>query len=150
METVSQEFAHIPDPRRANAKYPLTDVLCSAFAMFSLKSPSLLDFDQRTKVESENLKSVYHIGAIPSDTQLRAALDPVDPTPLRQMFRPLFDSWQRAGVVKEYHFWRDYILVAVDGVEHFSSRQIHCDHCLTRTLRDGTTCYHPALTSIAR
>lgn len=144
METMSQAFANFSDHRRANAKYPLTDFLGSAFAMFSLKSPSLLAFDERTKVESENLQNLYHLGAIPSDTQMRAALDPVDPQPLREIFAPLFATLQRAGVVKEYHFWQDSVLVAVDGVEHFSSSQIHCAHCLTRTLRDGTTSYHHA------
>ena len=144
METVSQKFADFSDHRRANPKYPLTDFLCSAFAMFSLKSPSLLDFDERTKVESQNLKSIYHIGAIPSDTRMWEVLDPVDPQPLRQMFKPLFETLQRAGVVKEYHFWQDYVLVAVDGVEHFSSAKVHCEHCLTRTLRDQTTSYYHA------
>jgi hypothetical protein len=141
MKTVSAEFAEIYDHRRANAKYPLTDFLCSAFAMFSLKEPSLLSFDERTKVESRNLKSIYQIEAIPSDTQMRTALDPVDPTPLRQVFRTLFDTAQAAGVIREYHFWRDHVLLTVDGVEHFASTKIHCKHCSTRTLRDGATEY---------
>lgn len=144
MQTVSQKFANFSDHRRANAKYPLTDFLGSAFAMFSLKSPSLLDFEQRTKVESQNLQSIYHLGAIPSDSQMRAALDPVEPQPLRTMFAPLLETLQRAGVVKQYHFWQDYVLVAVDGVEHFSSTKVHCGHCLTRTLRDQTTSYYHA------
>ena len=144
MQTVRAEFADISDHRRANAKYRLTDVLGSAFAMFSLKAPSLLSFDERTTVESRNLKSLYRIEAIPSDTQMRAALDPVDPAPLRQLFHTLFDTVQAAGVIREYHFWRDYVLVTVDGVEHFASRKIHCEQCSTRTLRDGTTEYFHA------
>jgi hypothetical protein len=138
---VSAEFADISDHRRANARYPLTDFLLSVFAMFSLKEPSLLSFDERTKVESRNLKSIYQIEAIPSDTQMRTALDPVSPTPLRQVFRALFDTAQDAGVIREYHFWRDHALGAVDGVEHFASTKIHCEHCSTRTLRDGATEY---------
>ena len=70
MKTLHLEFTEIPDQRRANAKYELTDFLSSAFAMFSLKAPSLLAFDERTKVESQNLESIYHINAIPSDTQM--------------------------------------------------------------------------------
>ncbi len=119
MEVVNKKSATISDHRRTNAKYPLTDFLSSALAMFSLKSPSLLDFDERTKVESENLKSIYRISAIPSDTQMRVALDPVDLQPLRKIFVSLFGRLQRVGVVREYHFWQDYVLVAVDGVEHF-------------------------------
>ncbi len=144
MQSMSEEFAKIPDHRRANASYKLPDFLGSAFAMFSLKSPSLLSFEEQTKVESRNLHSIYHIGAIPSDTQMRTALDPVDPAPLRQLFATLFTTLETAGVVKEYQFWRDHVLVSVDGVEHFSSTKIHCPHCTTRSLRDGTTSYHHA------
>src|SRR5581483_6566042 len=113
MATVHLEFTEIPDQQRANAKYGLTDFLCSAFAMFSLKSPALLAFEQRTKAESRNLESLYHINAIPSDTQMRVALDPLDPAPLRELVATLFATLQRAGGVKDYYFWRDSVLVAV-------------------------------------
>jgi len=144
MQTLSAEFAKITDRRRANASYTLTDFLCSAFAMFSLKSPSLLAFEEQTKVEKRNLHSIYHIGAIPSDTQMREVLDPIDPAPLRKLFATLFATLETTGVIKEYHFWRDFVVVTVDGVEHFSSSKIHCAHCTTRTLRDGTRSYHHA------
>jgi hypothetical protein len=64
-QTLSAEFAKTPDRRRTNASYKLTDFLCSAFAMFSLKSPSLLAFEEQTKIERRNLHSIYHIGARP-------------------------------------------------------------------------------------
>lgn len=144
MQTVQTEFGKIRDHRRANARYAVTDLLGSAFAMFSLKCPSLLNFDERTKAENRNLKNIYRIEAIPSDSQMRAALDPVEPAPLRQGFRALFEVLQSAGVIKEYQFWRDYVIVTVDGVEHFNSRQIHCAHCGQRKLRDGTTEYFHA------
>src|SRR5512146_564961 len=81
MKLLSDEFAQLPDHRRANASYPLADVLRSAFAMFSLKSPSLLAFGEQTKPEQKNLQAIYHIAAIPSDTQMRTVLDPVSPLP---------------------------------------------------------------------
>ena len=144
IQSVSAEFGKIADHRCVNAKYKLTNMLGSAFAMFSLKAPSLLSFDERTTVESRNLTSLFQIEEIPSDTQMRAALDFVAPAPLRQMFRTLFETLQTAGVIKEYHFWRDSVLVTVDGVEHFASHKIHCPQCSTRTLRDGTTEYFHA------
>ena len=39
-------FDHIPDDRPADVDIALPDVLMSAFAMFSLKAPSLLAFDK--------------------------------------------------------------------------------------------------------
>lgn len=144
MQTVSDEFEQVTDHRRVNARYELADMLRSAFAMFSLKSPSLLAFQEQMPAEKANLQTIYQIGAIPSDTQMRAALDPVDPAPLRALFARLFESLRLAGVVSAYQSWHDHVIVAVDGVEHFSSTKIHCDHCTTRTHRDGVTSYHHA------
>jgi hypothetical protein len=90
MATLSQEFEQIYDHRRANAKYELADIMRSAFAMFSLKSPSLLQFRQQTRQEASHLHQIYHIGSIPCDTQMRSALDPVSPAPLRSLFRVQF------------------------------------------------------------
>jgi hypothetical protein len=58
METLSEEFARLPDHRRANSSYELADVLRSVFAMFSLKSPSLLAFKELTKQEEKNLEAL--------------------------------------------------------------------------------------------
>jgi hypothetical protein len=144
METLSQAFARIPDHRRANASYPLADFLRSAFAMFSLKSPSLLSFQEQTQPERSNLRALYQIKQIPSDTQMRAALDPVEPTPLRALFQMLVGKLAASGVVKQYQYWQRQVLVAIDGVEHFSSTKVHCPHCTTRKHRNGTISYHHA------
>jgi len=144
MRSLSQAFERLPDHRRNNTSYPLADVLCSGFAMFSLKSPSLLSFREQTRQERRNLRAIYHLQDIPSDTQMRAALDPVSPEPLRALFATLFGLLWDAGVVKEYRYFKRHLIVAVDGVEHFSSTKVHCAHCTTRTHRNGTTSYHHA------
>jgi len=144
METLSEEFAQLPDHRRANSSYELADVLRSAFAMFSLKSPSLLSFKEQTKQEEKNLKAIYRLQAIPSETQMRTALDPLDPAPLRTLFTTLFYKLNEAGVLKEYAYWKSQVIVSIDGVEHFSSTKVQCDHCTTRTHRHGETSYHHA------
>ena len=63
---LGQSFARIPDHRQFKPPIPLRDALLSAFAMFSLKDPSLLAFDQRRS--DANLKTLFGIGQIPSDT----------------------------------------------------------------------------------
>lgn len=81
MAFLGAELENIPDHRTGNAtKYSLADVLKSAFARFSLKSPSLLDFKKQTVPEASNLGSIYQVrGAIPCDNQMRGLLDPLDP-----------------------------------------------------------------------
>jgi Transposase DDE domain len=144
MQTLSQEFARLPDHRRSNSSYELADVLRSAFAMFSLKSPSLLSFREQTLEERQNLQAIYHIQAIPSDAGMRLVLDALSPSHLRPLFATLLTRLRTAGVLKQYQYWKDHLIVSIDGVEHFSSRNIHCRHCTTRKHRDGEISYHHA------
>jgi hypothetical protein len=78
VQGLRQSFEAIPDPRRsASTAHSLPDSLMAAFAMFSLKDPSLLAFDLRR--QDQSLKNLYRIKSIPSDTQHREILDQVDP-----------------------------------------------------------------------
>jgi hypothetical protein len=70
-------FAAIADHRPGHPDISLTDALRSAFALFSLKSPSLLAFDQE-RTEG-NLQQVCGITRVPCDTAMREILDPVEP-----------------------------------------------------------------------
>ena len=56
MAELSEQFAAVTDKRpEGRIRYSLSDTLKSAFAMFSLKSPSLLNFRERTRTEDGNL-----------------------------------------------------------------------------------------------
>ena len=49
-------FEKIKDHRSDNTKISLPDALISAFAMFSLKDPSLLAFDEKRLKDEEDLE----------------------------------------------------------------------------------------------
>jgi hypothetical protein len=49
----------------------------SGLAMFALKDPSLLTFDQRRQRDEKNLQMVFYIQHVPADTTLRETLDPI-------------------------------------------------------------------------
>jgi hypothetical protein len=66
---VRSGFDTIPDHRSLDAEISLTDALMSAFAMFSLKSPSLLAFDKE-RAEG-NLQAIYGMTCVPCDTRMR-------------------------------------------------------------------------------
>lgn len=66
---------------------------------------------------------------------MRTALDPIDPKPLHTLFVKLFEQLNKVGVIKEYEYWKGHVIVSADGVEHFYSTQIHCQHCTTRARR---------------
>jgi hypothetical protein len=108
--------------RTGNAvSYQLPDVLKAAFAMFSLKCPSLLDFKTQTTAKEKNLHTIYRIeGEIPSDNQMRGILDPLDPQLLRPLFGACFERLSEAGVIREYEYRDKHVIVSADGVEHYS------------------------------
>jgi hypothetical protein len=132
-------FADIADHRPGHPDISLTDALLSAFALFSLKSPSLLAFDQE-RTEG-NLQQVFGIARVPCDTAMREILDPVEPETLRPFFRDVFGALQRGKALEEMVFVEGHYLLALDGTGYFSSPQIHCESCLETHHRNGTVTY---------
>ena len=141
---VRSGFAAIPDYRLSDTDISLTDALMAAFALFSLKSPSLLAFDKH-RVEG-NLGTIYAIDRVPCDTQMREILDPVSPESVRPLFKSVFGQLQRGKALESMMFLEDYSLLALDGTEYFSSKTIHCASCLHKVHRNGSiTYYHQML-----
>src|SRR5499433_1221386 len=122
----------------------LADALMAAFAMFSLKAPSLLAFDKE-RAEG-NLKTIYGIERVPCDTYMREILDPVSPKWLRPVFTRVFRQLQRGKALEALTFLDGHYLLALDGTEYFASKTIHCASCLRRVHRNGSiTYYHQML-----
>ena len=92
--SVRSGFEAIVDTRSDDVEIPLADAIMSAFAMFSLKDPSLLAFEERRSVDT-NLKTVYKIGTVPCDTQMRTILDGVDPDCIGPIFKHVFGQRKR-------------------------------------------------------
>jgi hypothetical protein len=142
---LSQRFQKIADHRAANVSASLKDVLMSGFAMFSLKYPSLLQFDLQTSVEKENLRKLYNIDTLCSDSQMRRVLDRMDPDLIKELFVENVKHLRKVGLFKEYQSYKDFLVVPIDGVTHFESNRIHCDLCTTKKQRDGTISYSHAM-----
>jgi hypothetical protein len=140
-------FEKIPDHRGPNALIPLSDALMSAFAMFSLKDPSLLAFDERRS--DANMKTLFGIGSIPSDTQTREVLDPLDPERLRPLFGDVFRQLQRGKALEQFEFDKCGYLLSLDGTGYYSSQKIHCASCQVKEHKNGTVSYeHQMLAAV--
>jgi hypothetical protein len=142
VQRARRRFEQLPEQRRAPT-FPLADAVMAGLALFSLKDPSLLAFCRRAV--DHNLRKVFGLQAIPSDTQMRTILDEVDPDQLRPLFTDLFRQLQRGKVLEAYVFLEGCYLVALDGVEYFCSKKVHCDHCLSRTHTNGEVSYYHQL-----
>ena len=101
-------IADLADHRPGKPDISLTDALMSAFAMFSLKSPSLLAFDQERT--AGNLQRVYGMKRVPCDTAMREILDPVQPKYLRPLFTAIFRALQRGKALEAMVFVEGHYL----------------------------------------
>jgi hypothetical protein len=136
---VREGFWKIPDHQPTGVRISLADALMSGFALFSLKDPSLLAFDERRN--DENLKSIYHIENVPCDTSMRSILDPLDPEFLRPLFKDVFRQLQRGKALEPFVFYEGCYLLSLDGTGYFSSSKVHCPSCMEKTSRSGKVTY---------
>jgi len=132
----------LPETRdKADCKYSMADAVMSAIALFALKDPSLLFFQERRN--DENIKNLFRVLNVPSDTQMRAILDPLEPDLLRPMFNDVFRQLQRGKALEPYTFHEGCYLVSMDGTGYFSSKKIHCESCLQKqNSKTGEVTYH--------
>jgi hypothetical protein len=146
--SVYHQFQKIPDPRNLSITTPIsfTDVLMSGLAVFGLKFPSLLKYDQNRDVLDGNLKTLYHINRPPSDTYLRERLDELEPSFIRPAFKKIFAEFQRGKCLEEFEFLDGYYLLSLDGTGEFSSSKLSCEQCCKKEYKDGSiTYYHQML-----
>jgi hypothetical protein len=144
LQTVRSGFEQIADHRAANGRISLSDALMSAFGMFSLKDSSLLEFDER-RTTDQNLKQIYGLKDVSSDSQMRTILDPVSAEGLKPIFKAVYQGVKQTGVLEQLKFGGHY-LVSLDGSGYFSSKTIHCANCLERkNSKTGEITYHHQL-----
>jgi hypothetical protein len=123
----------------------MPDILMSGYAIYSLKFPSLLNFEEEMKDRRNfsNLSSMFNVKRIPSDTRMREVIDEVAPEELRQNFNNLFVRAQRANVLKDFSIFGGRYLLAVDGTGYYSSDCVGCEQCLVKKNKtSGEEVYH--------
>ena len=103
LSVVHKGFEPIPESVVSRG-ITLADCLMSGLAVFSLKIPSLLKFDQlirldESSVQAQNLKRLFHVNRVPSDTWLRERLDKVDPRSVRIAFKSIHAFLQRGKML---------------------------------------------------
>jgi len=135
-------FSKVSDCRQGDIDIPMADALMSGFAMFSLKDPSLLAFDKRRGTD-ENLRTIYHIESVPSDTQMRTILDGVNPEEVRPAYKDVFRALQRGKALEPMVFFEGCYLLSLDGTGYFSSKKLSSGSCLKKvSKKSGEVTYY--------
>ena len=140
-----KRFEAVPDGRRPGSiTYSMADALAGAFAMFSLKQPSLLMFQNQK--DQPAIKKLYQLDQVPSDSTMREILDGAEIDQLNEAFADIFYELQRVGILKQFVVDDGRYAIAIDGTEYFSSDTIHCPQCMQRKVgKDKIQYYHQAV-----
>jgi hypothetical protein len=129
----------------------MEDAALSAFSVFFTQSASFLAY-QRTMEENKgrsNAQTLFGVHQIPSDNHIRDLLDAVKPACLFPVFEQIFERLERAGQLERFRSFANTLLMALDGTEYFSSSQINCPQCSTRTSKSGETrSFHDVVTPV--
>ena len=142
-------FKKIKEPLKGNQglekDISLTDCLTSALAIFKLKFPSLLQFENAKEDEhiKQSLKNLFALEKVPCDTYMRERLDEVNPQDLRSVFTGIFSALQRGKELERFAFLEGKYLLLSDGTGFFSSKKVHCDSCCEKHhKKDGSVSYY--------
>lgn len=144
---------NIQDSVTRKVSISLPDCLMSGVAMFGLKYQSLLQFDQNCRNEDtllkHNLKELYGIDRVPSDTYFRERLDVVEATAPQEILNAVVSLLDEQHVFKKHKYIDDHYLISLDATGTFSSHDVLCDSCCIKKHRDGTfTYYHQTLAAV--
>lgn len=143
--TMAECFGQIHDPRQAGkTDYCLHDVFMSGFAMMFFQDPSILAFQERLQqgTQKNNLCSMFGVGSIPKESQMRAVMDSVPTQALGDIFPAFLNHLQRGRQLDQYRFLEEKFLIPIDGSEYFSSEKISCPYCLRTEPSKGPVRYH--------
>lgn len=149
---IKNKFANLTDERTGkNIRYDLSDAALSAFAVFFLQNPSFLaqQINLQKAKGKNNLQTLFGAYSNPCDNQIRNLLDAVSPDELYGIFTRIFNDLHATGYFKPFEVLDGSLLIALDGVEYFSSTKIHCECCSTQEFSNGKICYsHKAITPV--
>jgi hypothetical protein len=124
-----------------NRLYTLCDAGLAAFSVFFMQLPSFLAYQRQMQRQRgrNNASSLFGVGQIPTDPEIRNLLDLVAAKDVRQPFWSILAMVDDAGYLADYQYAGTWLL-SFDGTGYFSSTAIHCANCST-ALRGDTTYY---------
>jgi hypothetical protein len=152
LQFLEDSITRFPDVRKGkNTVYEVRDAVLSAFSMFFMQCPSFLAHQRAMGLRKgkNNAESIFGVHKIPTDTHIRNLLDPIPPELLFPVFDKVYEFLLTEGVIKEMITHDNLLLIALDGTWLFSSEQLSCPSCQTKTHKNGSvTHYHSAITPV--
>jgi hypothetical protein len=117
--------------QRSDLKYSFSDIILGAFSMFYFQSKSWLSYQNKMQTQSgnNNARTLFGIENIPVNNHIKNILDKIDTKHFKQVYDDILVVIEQIGILKEFVFMKEYLLVAIDGVYYHSSQKVKCKCC---------------------
>jgi hypothetical protein len=148
--SIEQLLAGIKDPRNPLLiDYPLETLLFTGILMFlcQLGARRQINYKLRgNRAAAAKLKALLGGAEIPHGDTLNYSFKKLTVAALQEMVCRTVEVLIRKKVLSRWRLANKYYLVVIDGTGMLTFKERHCDHCLTKKLRNGETLYyHPVL-----
>jgi hypothetical protein len=147
-----EQLNDLPDKRKGlNKTYEIKEVVLAAFSVFFTQCPSFLEHQSlmKKKKGKDNALSLFGLTKIPSDNHIRTLLDPIPASTVFVTFKTVWEWLTKNQIISHFKYLDNQILLALDGTDYYSSKNINCPHCNGRNHKNGTTTYyHQVITPV--
>lgn len=126
-------------------------MVLAAFSVFFTQGSSFLEHQSLMKKKKGKDKALSLLGLtkIPSDNHLRNLLDQIPASRVFVTFKTGEEWLTKNQIISDFKYWDNQILLALDGTEYYSSKNINCPPCNGRDHKKGTTTYyHQVITPV--
>ena len=127
-----------------NLTYEFADAIKGAFGIFLFQHMSMLNYQQSLDLgmQRKNVENILNVEKIPCSNEITKLLDEIEPGEFDENFKAGIGFVEKSGALEEYQVLDGGVLIPMDGVWFFSSKKVHCGHCLHITKGKTTTYYH--------
>ena len=132
---------------RKRGNYELAELITACIAMFLFKEGSRNAFnnDRQENKFKKNYSRIFKMRLPHMDT-VDNIMRRLDETELEHLKTTMVRTLLIKKTLHKFCFQNKYFLIAVDGTGVASYSKKHCDHCLTKTSKNGkTTWFHNVL-----
>jgi hypothetical protein len=133
MEESQEVMEGLSDNRRPNnaLKYKMQDAGMGALSIFMMQDPSFLSHQERLSKKGgiHNFKSLFGCSNIPTPNHIRNMLDNVSPVECEKLYKNGLSLLEEKEGLSQFKTIEDGYLIALDGTQHYSSKNISCEQC---------------------
>ncbi len=148
--SISNLFGEVHDLRNPQKiDYSVSCDLFTAMLMFLCRLGSRRETNYKFRGSSRvraKFKALFGVDNVPHGDTLNEAFRQLDVDDVQEVICCMVEMLIRKKVLYPYRLLGQYFMIALDGTGVLTYHEKHCEHCLERKLRNGTTLYyHPVL-----